>query len=41
MCVTIGMTVLWIPPYWQAFAKGIVLVGTVAVYTLITQKVEE
>jgi ribose/xylose/arabinose/galactoside ABC-type transport system permease subunit len=41
MCVTIGMTVLWIPPYWQSFAKGIVLVGTVAVYTLISQKVEQ
>jgi ribose/xylose/arabinose/galactoside ABC-type transport system permease subunit len=41
MCVTIGMTVLWIPPYWQSFAKGVVLVGTVAVYTLITRRVEE
>jgi ribose transport system permease protein len=41
MCVSIGMTVLWIPPYWQSFAKGTVLIGTVAVYTLITKKVEE
>jgi ribose transport system permease protein len=41
MCVSIGMTVLWIPPYWQSFAKGTVLIGTVAVYTLITRKVEE
>ncbi len=41
MCVSIGMTVLWIPPYWQSFAKGIVLIGTVAFYTLITKKVEE
>ena len=41
MCVSIGMTVLWIPPFWQSFAKGTVLIGTVAVYTLITRKVEE
>jgi ribose/xylose/arabinose/galactoside ABC-type transport system permease subunit len=41
MCVSVGMTVLWIPPYWQAFAKGIVLIGAVAVYTLIAKKVEE
>ena len=40
MCVSVGMTVLWIPPYWQALAKGIVLIGTVAVYTLITEKVD-
>jgi ribose/xylose/arabinose/galactoside ABC-type transport system permease subunit len=32
---------LWIPPYWQSFAKGIVLIGTVAVYTLIKTKVED
>ena len=41
MCVSTGMTVLWIPPYWQSFAKGIVLIGTIAVYTLITKKVDE
>lgn len=41
MCVSVGMTVLWIPPYWQSFAKGIVLIGTVAVYTLIKAKVGE
>jgi ribose transport system permease protein len=40
MCVSVGMTVLWIPPYWQSFAKGIVLIGTVAVYTLIKERVE-
>ncbi len=41
MCVTIGMLVLWIPPYWQSLAKGIVLIATLAVYTLITERVEE
>ena len=41
MCVSIGMTVLWIPPYRQSFAKCIVLIGTVAIYTLITKKVKE
>jgi ribose transport system permease protein len=41
MCVSVGMMVLWIPPYWQSFAKGIVLIGTVAVYTLIKERVEE
>lgn len=41
MCVSVGMMVLWIPPYWQSFAKGIVLIGTVAVYTLIKAKVGE
>lgn len=41
MCVSIGMTVLWIPPYWQSFAKGVVLIVTVAIYTLITRKVEQ
>jgi len=40
MCVSVGMMVLWIPPYWQSFAKGIVLIGTVAVYTLIKERVE-
>jgi ribose transport system permease protein len=40
MCVSFGMTVLWIPPYYQSFAKGAVLIGTIAVYTLITRKVE-
>ena len=40
MCVSVGMMVLWIPPYWQSFAKGIVLIGTVAVYTLIKEKVD-
>lgn len=38
MCVTIGMMVLWIPPYWQSFAKGLVLIVTLAVYTLITDR---
>jgi ribose/xylose/arabinose/galactoside ABC-type transport system permease subunit len=41
MCVSVGMTVLWIPPYWQSFAKGVVLIGTLAIYTLITEKVEK
>jgi ribose transport system permease protein len=41
MCVTIGMLVLWIPPYWQSLAKGIVLIVTLGVYTLITERVEE
>jgi len=41
MCVSVGMTVLWIPPYWQSFARGIVLIGTVAVYTLIKAKVDK
>jgi hypothetical protein len=41
MCVSTGMRVLWIPDYWQSFAKGIVLIGTIAVYTLITKKVEK
>jgi len=41
MCVSTGMTVLWIPPYWQSFAKGVVLIATIAVYTLITKKVEK
>lgn len=41
MCVSVGMTVLWVPPYWQSFVRGIVLIGTVAVYTLIKEKVEE
>jgi len=41
MCVSTGMTVLWIPPYWQSLARGIVLIGTIAVYTLITKKVEK
>ncbi|MDP7287391.1 MAG: ABC transporter permease [Phycisphaerae bacterium] len=41
MCVSTGMTVLWIPPYWQSFAKGVVLIGTIAIYTLITKKVEK
>ena len=41
MCVSVGMTVLWIPPFWQTFAKGVVLIGTVAIYTLITTKVEQ
>jgi ribose transport system permease protein len=38
MCVTVGMMVLWIPPYWQSLAKGLVLIVTVAVYTLIKEK---
>ena len=38
MCVTVGMMVLWIPPYWQSLAKGLVLIITVAVYTLIKEK---
>lgn len=41
MCVSRGMTVLWIPSYWESFAKGVVLIGTIAVYTLITKKVEK
>jgi ribose/xylose/arabinose/galactoside ABC-type transport system permease subunit len=41
MCVSTGMTVLWIPPYWQTFAKGVVLIATIAIYTLITKKVEK
>ncbi|MDP6542947.1 MAG: ABC transporter permease [Phycisphaerae bacterium] len=41
MCVSTGMTVLWVPPYWQSFAKGIVLIATIAIYTLITRKVEK
>ncbi|MBC8373111.1 MAG: ABC transporter permease [Planctomycetes bacterium] len=40
MCVATGMTVLWVPPYWESFAKGIVLIGTIAVYTVITKQVE-
>ena len=40
MCVSTGMTVLWIPPYWQSFAQGLVLITTVAIYTLITKKAE-
>jgi ribose/xylose/arabinose/galactoside ABC-type transport system permease subunit len=35
------MTVLWVPPYWESVARGIVLIGTVAVYTLIKEWVEE
>lgn len=38
MCVSTGMTFLRIPTYWQSFAKGVVLIGTIAVYTLITKK---
>jgi len=38
MCVTVGMTVLGIPPYFQTIAKGIVLIGTLVVYTVITDK---
>ena len=41
MCVSTGMRVLWIPDYWQSFAKGSVLIATIAVYTLITKKVEK
>ena len=41
MCVTVGMMVLWIPPYWQSLVKGFVLIVTVAVYTLIKAKVVE
>jgi len=41
MCVSTGMTVLWVPPYWRTFAKGIVLIGAIAVYTLITRKAEK
>ena len=41
MCVTVGMKVLWVPPYWESLVKGFVLIGTVAVYTLIKEKVEE
>lgn len=41
MCVTVGMMVLWIPPFWQSLAKGAVLIATVAVYTLIKAKVGE
>lgn len=41
MCVTVGMMVLWIPPFWQSLVKGTVLIVTVAVYTLIKAKVVE
>lgn len=41
MCVTVGMKVLWVPPYWESLVKGLVLIGTVAVYTLIKEKVGE
>ena len=41
MCVSVGMMVLWIPPYWQSLAKGLVLIGTLVIYTLITERVEE
>lgn len=41
MCVTVGMMVSGIPPYWQTLAKGVVLIGTLAVYTLITEKINK
>ncbi len=41
MCVTVGMMVSGIPPYWQTLVKGIVLIGALAVYTLITEKTDK
>ncbi len=41
MCVTVGIKVLWVPPYWESLVKGLVLIGTVALYTLIKKKVGE
>ncbi len=41
MCVSTGMRVSGIHESWQPFAKGVVLIGTIAVYTLITKKVEK
>lgn len=41
MCVTTGMMVLGIPPYWQSLVKGLVLIVTVAIYTLLQEKVVE
>jgi ribose/xylose/arabinose/galactoside ABC-type transport system permease subunit len=41
MCVTVGMMVLGIPPYWQSLVKGVVLIVTVAIYTLLQERTVE
>jgi len=39
MCLTAGMQVIGIPPYWQSLVKGIVLVLAVVVNSLVKEKI--
>lgn len=41
ICVTVGMRILGIPDFWQSFAKGLVLIVTLVVYTLVKERAEE
>ncbi len=39
MCLTAGMQVIGIPPYWQSLVKGIVLIMAVVVNSLVKDKI--
>lgn len=39
MCLTAGMQVIGIPPYWQSLVKGIVLILAVVVNSLVKDKI--
>lgn len=41
MCLTAGMQVIGIPPYWQSLVKGIVLILAVVVNSLVKDKIIE
>jgi ribose transport system permease protein len=41
MCLTSGMQVIGMPPYWQSLVKGAVLIFAVVVNSLVKEKIED
>jgi ribose/xylose/arabinose/galactoside ABC-type transport system permease subunit len=39
MCLTAGMQVIGMPPYWQSLVKGVVLILAVVVNSLVKEKI--